>query len=319
MSLLTKGISDSKKVRFTTALLESSSEPLHQASTSIGDDAQTFNTAKVAHTPKIGKVHYKNPEERPAAVVAPASSISRPNHEDIMRRVSIVIHQHIQKCESRLQKATPENCETGLFHTSKMRKFEDKNYISPKYVYHFVRIPINKLGFIYSIRKVKMEPTSPTLNEVFLFMYDLFIKADLSSECSIVCLIYVERLMELGNVPLVGATWKSCVLCALLLASKVWQDIGSWNREIAEIYPEFSLQSINRLEKNFCQEIKWNLNISSSVYAKYYFALRSLAEKQDFRRKYNATFVDAPGAQIVQERSEGVKDSVMQETLSKSF
>lgn len=41
-----------------------------------------------------------------------------------------------------------------------------------------------------------------------------------------VCLIYVERLMESANVPLVGTTWRPCLLCGLLLASKVWQDLG---------------------------------------------------------------------------------------------
>ena len=59
---------------------------------------------------------------------------------------------------------------------------------------------------------------------------------------------------------------------------------SSWNSEISQIYPQFSLQSINRLERLFCSEIKWDLYISSSAYAKYYFALRSLTEKKDFRR-----------------------------------
>lgn len=109
--------------------------------------------------------------------------------------------------------------------------------------------------------------------------------------------------MELGNVPLVSNTWKPCVLCGLLLASKVWQDIGcvvslyliiqflvffvvfrSWNIEISDVLPEYSVQAINQLERAFCSQINWNLYISSSVYAKYYFALRSLAEKNDFRR-----------------------------------
>lgn len=62
------------------------------------------------------------------------------------------------------------------------------------------------------------------------------------------------------------------------------QSCSSWNSEIAQIYPQFSLEAINKLEMVFCREIGWNLYISSSTYAKYYFALRSLTEKSDFRR-----------------------------------
>lgn len=90
--------------------------------------------------------------------------------------------------------------------------------------------------------------------------------------------------MENANVPLLASTWRPCLLCGLLLASKVWQDISSWNSEIASIYPEYSLQSINKLERIFCMEIKWKLYISTSCYAKYYYSLRSLTEKKDFRR-----------------------------------
>lgn len=59
---------------------------------------------------------------------------------------------------------------------------------------------------------------------------------------------------------------------------------SSWNIEIAQIFPQFTLQNINLLERTFCHHIKWDLYISSSLYAKYYFALRSLTEKTDFRR-----------------------------------
>jgi len=188
-----------------------------------------------------------------------------------------------------------------------MLAFSEDNFVAPQLVYHFVRVPLCRLGFQFTIREVKKQHAIPSLEEVHQFVSDLFVKAQLSAECSIVCLIYVERLMELANVPLVATTWRPCLLCGLLLASKVWQDLPSWNSEIAQIYPQFPLQAINRLESLFCREIKWDLYISSSAYAKYYFALLSLTEKKDFRMKYNAMLLNAPNAQQVATRSTGIK------------
>jgi len=263
---------------------------------------------------------YRNPEQRSVHSVAPPSSLSRPNYEDILKRVSIVIHQHILKCEHRLSLATEETKEAGLFHMSKMQLFSEDLYVTPQYVYHFVRAPISRLGFLYGIRKLETPVTVPDLAEVHKFLRDLFIEAQLSAECSIVCLIYCERLMELAHVPLVGKTWRPCLLCAMLLASKVWQDLSSWNSEISQIYPQYTLEAINKLEIAFCKEIGWNLYIASSTYAKYYFALRSLTEKKDFRRNYNIIVTNAPGAKMVEERSEEVKQIVFNAmTLSRSL
>lgn len=69
----------------------------------------------------------------------------------------------------------------------------------------------------------------------------------------------------------------------------------------------------------FCREIKWQLYISTSTYAKYYFALRSLTEKQDFRRSYHEILGNAPGAEHVAERSGEVKQSFLNTTLSRSL
>ena len=69
--------------------------------------------------------------------------------------------------------------------------------------------------------------------------------------------------MEVAKVPLVSETWRPIFLCGLLLASKVWQDLSSWNIEFACVYPQFSLDAINRLEILFLKFIKWDLYISS--------------------------------------------------------
>ena len=72
-----------------------------------------------------------------------------------------------------------------------------------------------------------------------------------------------------------------------LACLKVWQDLSSWNVEFSTVYPEYPLRSINKLELLFLGAMRWDMSISSSLYAKYYFALRSLTEKEDFRRRYN--------------------------------
>jgi len=284
-----------------------------------GTSSETFTTS-CRYTPNLEALQYKDPNQRAAQSVAPPSSLVKPNYEDLLRRVSVVINQHIRKCEAKLASSnSSDDIDKDLFCASKVLDFSEQNFISPQYVYHFVRLPITRLGLCYGMRKLRRECAVPPPNEIFTFLRTLFVKAELSPECSIVCLIYVERLMEYAKVPLVSATWRPCLLCGLLLASKVWQDLSSWNSEISQIYPQFSLQSINRLERAFCVAIDWDLFISSSLYAKYYFALRSLSEKKDFRRDYNVMVVTAPGSQHVSERTISVKQIALETTLSKSL
>ena len=58
-------------------------------------------------------------------------------------------------------------------------------------------------------------------------------------------------------------TWRPIFMCGLLLASKVWQDLSSWNVEISNVYPQYSLDAISRMETQFLKMVKWDLYISS--------------------------------------------------------
>lgn len=232
-------------------------EPLKQAPSKAVRFAEENESAEfqtgVRYTPKmthLATVQYRDVEARQQAVtpLPLQGSLSKPNYEDILKRVSIVITQHVQNCEERLRRLTPETRETGLFHSSQMEKFSEEHFVSPQYVVCFVRAPLVQLGLACTVRAVPPVYTVPQVEEVHRFVSDLFLRAQLSAECSIVCLIYVERLMEAANVPLCASTWRPCLLCGLLLASKVWQDLSSWNSEFASIYPQFSLHAINRLE-----------------------------------------------------------------------
>ena len=238
---------------------------------------EMFRPSSDAYTPRIErkKIEYKAAEARPCVqqMSSPMGTLQRPNFRDALRRVAMIIHQHIVKIESRFEKQGGEynrsnsrrkgTTDDGLFHASMRDMFHEDSYRTPTYKCNMARIPMARPGMIYGLRKIKVIYEIPSETEIYNFGHQLFKSVQLSSECSIVCLIYVERLMEVANVPLLACTWRPIFMCGLLLASKVWQDLSSWNIEFSSVYPLFSLESINKLELNFLRNVKWDLYISS--------------------------------------------------------
>ena len=286
-----------------------------------------FRPSSDAYTPRMGHrdLKYKPAKERECVekISSTMGTIQRPNFRDALRRVAIILHQHIVKIEHRFSTGNRGVDDTGLFKASMRDEFHEDNFATPRYKCAMVRVPMARPGVVYSMRKIRVVHTTPTTDEIYEFAHQLFKKVQLSSECSIVCLIYVEKLMEVAKVPLVAETWRPIFMAGLLLASKVWQDLSSWNIEFASVYPQFSLDAINRLELLFLKFIKWDLYISSSLYAKYYFALRSLLEKSGFRNRYNEMIggiggVAASEAMKVSKRSEALKEESLLQ-LSRSM
>jgi hypothetical protein len=261
---------------------------------------EMFRPSSDAYTPRMGKksIKYKPAEMRTPVqkMASPLGTISRPNFRDALRRVAMIIRQHVVKIERRFaennttsadvesshivsQKAmvhrplrSPASRRTGetdgLFSHAMRQAFSEDNFITPTYKCTMVRVPMARPGMVCGMKQVRRPVHIPTESEIYEFGHQLFKTVQLSSECSIVCLIYVERLMEVAHVPLLAVTWRPIFMCGLLLASKVWQDLSSWNIEFAAVYPQYSLDSINRLELLFLKMIKWDLYISSSSYAK---------------------------------------------------
>lgn len=292
-------------------------------------NVELFRPSCDAYTPRMKRgidIKFKPAEQRGYVkeMTGTMGTIQRPNFQDALRRVSMIIHQHIIKIENRFQAGVAGLEKADLFDPAMREAFAEERFITPRYKCSMVKIPMARPGVICGMRKIRIECKVPSEEDIFDFAFQLFKSVELSSECSIICLIYVERLMEIAKVPLMANTWRPMFMCGLLLASKVWQDWSSWNVEFASVYPQFSIGAVNRLELQFLKMVKWDLYISSSLYAKYYFALRSLLEKESFRKRYNRLvggMENAPQSEAINvaRRSEVVKNNALSQLSTSMY
>ncbi|XP_040026724.2 cyclin-Y isoform X1 [Gasterosteus aculeatus] len=160
-------------------------------------------------------------------------------------------------------------------------------------VYYHIKNREAEGGMVQEIFDEKLHPLTksevpadydqrrPEQKQIYRFVRTLFSSAQLTAECAIVTLIYLERLLSYAEIAIGPGNWKRMVLGAILLASKVWDDQAVWNVDYCQILKDIAVADMNELERQFLELLQFNINVPSSVYAKYYFDLRSLSESND--------------------------------------
>ncbi|XP_046543764.1 cyclin-Y-like protein 1 [Haliotis rubra] len=184
------------------------------------------------------------------------STVSQPNLKNTIKAVALAIYFHIR---NRDRLMPPHNAESHIQDI-----FDEKKH------------PLSKEPVPDDYNK-----RDPEHKTIYRFVRNLFSAAQLTAECAIVTLVYLERLLTYAEIEVSPATSRRIVLGAILLASKVWDDQAVWNVDFCQILKDVAVEDMNELERQFLELLQFNINVPSSVYAKYYFDLRSLADAHD--------------------------------------
>ncbi|XP_041374640.1 cyclin-Y-like [Gigantopelta aegis] len=183
------------------------------------------------------------------------STVSQPNLKNTIKAVALAIYFHIR-------------------NRDKVHRPGSESHIQDIFDEKLHPLTKESLPDDYSNR-------DPEHKHIYRFVRNLFNAAQLTAECAIVTLVYLERLLTYVEIDLCPANWKRIVLGAILLASKVWDDQAVWNVDFCQILKDVAVEDMNELERIFLELLQFNINVPSSVYAKYYFDLRSLADAHD--------------------------------------
>ncbi|XP_022224592.1 cyclin-Y [Drosophila obscura] len=208
------------------------------------------------------------------------STVSQPNLKNTVKCVSLAIYYHIKNRQSDRRLDIFDEKAHPLTHDPVPENYDTHN---------------------------------PEHRQIYKFVRTLFNAAQLTAECAIITLVYLERLLTYAEMDVGPSNWKRMVLGAILLASKVWDDQAVWNVDYCQILKDITVEDMNELERQFLELLQFNINVPSSVYAKYYFDLRTLAEANELN--FPTEPLSKERAQKLEAMSRVMQDKVTAEAL----
>lgn len=157
---------------------------------------------------------------------------------------------------------------------------------------------------------------APSQDQVYEFLSAIFNAEQLSAECGVMAMAYVDRLQALTGVSIITSTWRRISLGCLILASKVWEDQAVWNVDFLNVFPNLTVKDLNALEREVLNGLQFNVALKASVYAKYYFELRSLSERDS--QHFPLEPLNKESQERLEQRSMGAETSAKKKRITRS-
>mmetsp|Transcript_11363 Transcript_11363/g.30586 ORF Transcript_11363/g.30586 Transcript_11363/m.30586 type:complete len:493 (-) Transcript_11363:299-1777(-) len=127
---------------------------------------------------------------------------------------------------------------------------------------------------------------TPSVMEIHAWIFMIYSTADMTVECIIIALVYINRALALSGMPLGSYNWRPVTLVAFILAQKVWDDRSVRASCFSLICPEYSKEVIKRYEIAFLRNLEYSGVVTRELYTRYYFELRDLFEMANHGRVF---------------------------------
>jgi len=180
-----------------------------------------------------------------------SQSVMSPLYAEILNCLSVCLYWKMKECENQSQKVF-------------LDVFEEEE---------------NPLG--YDSKHNQDMISIPDIEQIHNFLKTIYDTENLSAECAVMVLIFIERLLIRTSLTLHASNWRRVCFGAIIIASKIWEDTAVWNSDFRSVFPDLKLNDLSRLEREYLKLLDFNVAIKASIYAKYYFGLRTIAERTE--------------------------------------
>ena len=149
--------------------------------------------------------------------------------------------------------------------------------------------------FYFDFESVAYKESSVTHSDVVKFIKYVIDRMQLCTECIVISLIYIEKLMQTSKIEIRNINWKPLMFTAILLASKFWEDINFWNVDYVEGLDLYPLKAINRMESEFLSLCNYNIYVSASNYITYSTQIQALNKTVEKYYRQRGSVADSVG------------------------
>ena len=186
------------------------------------------------------------------------TTMSNPEVKNMIKAVAIMLYTQLSEDKTLTKKISEKS---DLYY------FSEEKYIK-EYPQFFDR------------QKIENIQKEPTIDEIIDFIEALYNCVQFSSECVIIGMIYIDRIIALTGLSLQNTNWRPLIFISLMMSQKIWDDRYLSNGDFSSIYPFFEKEDLNLLEMKFLEIIQYNVFVKLSIYMTFYLELRILAKGQ---------------------------------------